>query len=393
MMLHFSGYWKIMMNKFSWVTSSITDIHWEISDEVKQTETYVNNLKEFDSKMTNILKYYTLDSDSLCYQEIKERNKSIDSSNKWYNINYIPLINGSTDLKRTIVCNIYNSSISDIYIEVPYELTSDPISKIALDFIDLYTKKWYKVHMIYKLDKITDLQKHRNVMKFITGVPITSITLVYGLWTNENIDKVYKLLLSLKDFYEVNYGNGLSSTSFNFWVDFKYKDKTDYKVTKIEGIKSWYQIQGFSQDKWSTVENLVINSKNTQIINTNTMINVKDDFFESFWNKKVNFTEELSKYINEQIKLFESFQIKWNLVLNINIKKWYVDVIDWPTINQILNYKNIILITPNSQALLKWITYDEQVERLVKEYENILSEKDILLLYYKYRNLYLESKK
>lgn len=391
--IHFSWFWKIIIDKVSGLSTLVTSIHREEESlEVQKTEEYLSNLKTFDNKMINILKYYISDNDNLCYQEIKEYKGSLENTNLWFNINYIPLINGSTELKRIIVCNIYNSTIWDIYIEIPYELTEQPINKTVLDFIELYSKKGYRIHLIYRLDKITDIQKHRNVMKFISNSKIKTVTLIYWVWTNEKLDQVYKLLLSLRDFYEENYWWS-STVTFNFWVDFKYKNSTDYQATKLQWEKSWYELQWYSIDKKLDLETLTLNDlEENQIIWENTIITVKDDFFESFGNKKVNFTDELIKYLTLQKDLFEKLKVKGNLLFNINIKKRYVDIIDWSMVKQLLNYKNITLIIPNSQALVKNISYDEQVERLIKQYEKILSEKDILLLYYKYRNLYLESK-
>lgn len=397
--LHFSWLWRILIDKVSGLSSSINDSHiietkskviTTIDEKTRKTDEYIKHLTEFDNKMKWVLKYYLLEQDDICYKEIQDYTAITDETNRGFNINYLPFVEGSTDLKKIIVCNIYNSTIRDIYIEVPYDSTSKEISKIILDFIELYSKKWYKIHLIYRIDKITDLEEHRNVMKFISWAQLASITMTYGVGTNEDLEKVYKLLLWLQEFYEKNYGSWPVTTQFNFWVDFKYKNVINYQDIKIKWEKKWYKLEGYKKE--SSVESEIINAKNKSYLWVDTVVSVKDDFFDSFWKKDVDLTDKLFKYLDSQRTLFDENHVKWKLIFNLNFNKEYVDSIDWPTIYQLQNYKYIQLVTPNSQALSSPTTYETQVWRIEKQYEKILDERDKLLLEYKYKNLYLESK-
>lgn len=392
--LHFSWILKTLINSVTNVNNLNQSETIVTKEELEENQKYTEYLKEFDTKMENLVKYYTSDWDTACSSEIKDYTNISNLNNQlWYNINYEALVDWTTDLKKVILCNIYNSTINSIYIEIPYEVveTNKVANNILTSFIDLYTEKWYEINIIYKISEEKSLKTHKNVLKFLPNFDVKSISFIYSVNTSDDLQEVYNYMNEINKFYEFNYWTRYK-IFFNYWVDSKYKTFSNYQLMKLNWIKNWYNQQGFIH-KERNINDLIINWKNTtQILSTEHIIQIKDDFFQSFWLQKVNMTEELHQYLKKQQDLYLENNVKWNLVFNINISKTYVDIIDWPRLYEFINFDYIKIITPNSISLTIETTYEEQVERLVKTYESKLKETDLMLVYYKYKTLFLESK-
>ena len=353
--LHIFWYLKIWINYFTWLSKIYQwkelDVKKEVKilENLKKEKNYNKNLLEFDLKVNSFFNYYLKRND--CYKTIKDYTNFDNPTNKWLNVDFVSIQKGNDVLQNIIKCNIYNSISNDIYIRIPYSYLLKKTSTLKIkNFILQYQNKWYNIHLIYIISW-KEIRHNKNVFSFISNKKIKSLSFYH--YNHKNFTEAYERLKRIEQFYIINY----------------WKYKIDINI----GLDSNNKLL------WLKRENLM---KPNQI-NKKMFVEYNNEYLK---------TKTLSQFYKEIKEIGEYVTKNDILLINFSFNKEKVDKIDWLDVYKKLSKSNIMLSIPNSIILSdsRDLNEKEFEKKIKKKYSNKLTEKDMLIIFYKYKINYLE---
>ena len=327
----------------------------ELMNEKKEKELINKSILEVNYKIKSYFNF--LENKDNCYFEIKNLNDIVLNDTKWLNLDYKNIENPSWELDKIIKCNIYNSLTNNLYINIPYFYIKVKKEMIILNqFIEDYTKNWYKIHLIVYYSNNDLDKKTNNVFSMINQAFVTSLNLYYQQ-NNKNLDTfyTYKQLKKLEE----DYIEEFSELNTNIWI---YNSENNYE----------------------TLKNIKENS--LSLINWKYFLVFRDNYF---LNKNEN------DLIQEIINTLELINENEMLLIHFDFLKENLDKIDILTLYDIIKTKNIKISIPNS-IMYEEETFDFSEEEnfkkeLQKEYSS-LTFSEIELMFLKEKVKFLEKK-
>lgn len=403
-LLHYFWVLVKIMNYYTSV-SQIQDVKETINTNLSSKEeekdnlgVYSNYMKEYNAKLSNLVTYYLrrIESQGACDTEIKNYKGIELNSQRTFHIHYNSLLSWSwsispIELRKIIVCNIYNSDIQSLLLEIPYsEVRKGKVSPIIQNMIKLYSDKGYKINLLFSTDNNEHFLKHKNVISWLgikSNVKIESINFLLKLksYNSEELIEYYNTFKKLENFYSKNY---LKTRKFK--ANFSISTTTSILDNKKVEIKDWFNTLDPSKNL-NVNDSLILWETTQPNLNLSNLIEISES--ELSWINDLTYEiKNLFTYILEE---HTKNKLTGKVTVFFNISHDTVKKIDWEQLQLFIKDKPLIeLIVPNSISLGKEddSSFLSEIDRIKDEYQKnkVLSIQDIELWYYKYKTLYLE---
>jgi len=395
--LHYSWFLKDYINTQTKI-NTLSDYSKKITREEKkdiflseERKSYVNYLSEYQRKGESLINYY-----------LKKKYKCWIKDYSWlwisiqreisYNINYEVFWDTKKNLLDLIQCNIHNSEINSLYLEINYSKLlniNNWILERILSFMKKYKEKWYNINLIININSLEEYKVQKNIFTVFNSNTISNVYFIYKFKFWDKSEEIYKVSKKVYEFYVKYYSK--NNILFNFWIDREYTSDRSYEFLKGIWVRTWLKIQKYSELTKEKIPKEIILDSRSYRISHNNLIEVKDDYFWVLKREKKNYTHWLINYLDSYKKISDLLNTNWKFIIDLNISKENLDLIDISKLKTFISLSNMKLILPNSYSLVQDITFESQLDRLRSNYSIKLKKIDLDLIYYKFLWIYYKN--